>query len=416
MFISRISHALLLFEISLLLASVSGSRALRRQPARLDRRGFPGTLRNQQRTITIVTDTLSEDALAVDQDIIYPAHSFVVFGATDEECPLRVELVSPTVDGDSFGLAISVIELLNEREDIGDPQFPLPKDVSRSMVLLSRTTQLRNADIFNPLLDSSFDTMPADDHPHPVLEVAYGTHMRRPDSQLNPSGPDSLGTLSSHRFVEVLLCRPEFGHYTGDSLRQIWGTNPQVPGTNAFARFNGERWASAQRLSKLVKERPASEFFRRYPADSLEVLRVKQLMAAETPIEYIFFEARTSQPRSLNAPRRSSLATLFQLSPFVRAGRRIYWTWRTDRPWMGLIKIFVPSTFSRAKSVLILNRDPRLTSGNLLPDAHRKLIVRPDAMLPPVAVALAPPTPVPGIDLFDRPEFNIFDLPNFNMP
>ena len=414
--ISRISHALLLFEISLLLASVSGSRILRRQPGRLNRRGLRGTQGNQGRTITIVTDTLSEDAIVLDQEIVYPAHSFVVFGGTDEEHPLRVELVGPTVDDVPFGLAISVVQLLNEREDIGDPQFPLPKDVSRSMVILSRTTQLRNAEIFNPLLDYRFDTTPADDHPQPVIEVAYGTHLRRPDLQFDPSSRDTLGTLSSHRFVEVLLCRPEFGIYTADSLHQIWGTNPQVPGTNAAARFNGELWASAKRLSNLVRERPATDYFKRYPPDSPEVLRVKQLMVTETPIEYIFFEARTSQPRSLNGPHRSSLATLLQLSPLVRAGRRIYWTWRTDRPWMGLVNIFVPSTFSRATSVFVLNRDPRLTSGSLLPRAHRELIVRPDAILPPVAVALALPTPVPEIDFFDRPEFDIFNLPNLNLP
>ena len=204
--ISIVTHALLLSALNILLLSKYCVRALWNQSSSLSRSPLPIKWRSLLCTITIVTDARLSDTISLLNNLtVNPAHSWVVFGATAEDRPLRVELVIPTVNNIPYGLAILVIKLFGVREDIGDLNFPLTRDVRCIHTCLVATTELRNAEIFNASPQSNINSQPGQS---PVLDLALESHSIV-DLIWSWRRRNYLGNL--HRFVEALLLQPTFG-------------------------------------------------------------------------------------------------------------------------------------------------------------------------------------------------------------
>lgn len=320
--------------------------------------------RGQERTITLVTDTLRKDPMMIESGaIVYPAHSWVVFGATTEERPLRVELVSPIIGDVPHGLAVSVIELVSEREDIGDLGYPLPDKTIRTNVHERLTTTLRNAQLFDPHMPS--------DSIGPILDYIFHARHQADSEQL--LGP-SLHTSCSHYFAESLV-RLCIASDTEELIGPLAGLIPWLGRPNVVARWKAEEWAKYKRAFSLTGQSLASSTIRnglyrgfahpgRPTGPSALGVRLKNI-----PIDHIFFEARLPQPRLRGAPRRPSVAALYELYPDVENGETVYRAGSITSPMAGLLQALPQSRFRHGQSIVRLSRDPYLTSGYLTADA-----------------------------------------------
>ena len=353
---SRVTYALLLSALNILLLSEHCVEALWNQSSSLSRSSSPIKRRSLPRTITIVTDTRLSDTISLLDDLtVNPAHSWVVFGATAEDRPLRVELVSPTVNGIPYGLAISVIELFGEREDIGDLDFPVARDVRRINTHLVATTELRNAEIFNPFPQSDIDSVAGQS---PVLDLALESHLIV-DHTWRWRGRNYLG--NSHRFVEALLLQPAFGTLVVAEMLVISEEPEKTLSGGDLARFKGELWAYFRRLLNVRGGRHPM-FHRSVDRQSL---RSDHLLDKPIPVNHILFEARTSQSRVRATPGRPSVAVLFQLYSLMQDRKTVYKARRITNSWSRLALALDASSHSRGKCFVSLSRDPRWTSGFL---------------------------------------------------
>lgn len=312
-----------------------------------------------ERTITIVTDT--SFGPSADVYTPCPAHSWVVFGATAEEGPLRVEIVSPIINKINHGLVISVIELLSEREDIGELDYPVSVGVRRTNARLMKTTKLRNVEIFNPTLDffePGFDRDRVGRRPSPVIALAL---------QLNGliNMPITKSARDSHSFVENLLLRYEFGPNHPEDVQELLHCGSQPISPNAMARQLGKQWAEAERMERL-----RLMISRQRGGEAGQALSGWQLgkIAERLPaiaMYHIFYEAPRPQPRTRGSLRQSPLQAVFELHAYTTVDRyRMSGARRILDP--NLYRAWVPSTFRHGGSLVSLSRDPRLTSGYFL--------------------------------------------------
>ena len=324
---------------------------------------------NPERTITIVTDTLHVESVhSVGPG---PAHSWVVFGETANEKPLRVEVVSPIRYQNPAGLAVSVIELLGAREDIGELDFPLPAHTSRTNLRLKKTTTLRNIEIFDPSLEvyePGVYIMGVERLPGPVLALALKC---RNKGKLYSIG-DEL--QNSHGFAQALVMREELGPNHPDDSQQVFPSWPVLGGPNTEARWYADRWAKNARIEKM---RPV--FVPYHGRDRMMefINEVSRELASRTrtiEMDHIFFEAPMPQPRSQGAPRQASVAAVYELRFRGHNFAGEFEVHRLMSPssfqvWERLPYNRKLAPFHRGQSIVSLSRDPRLTSGYLLPDA-----------------------------------------------
>lgn len=65
-----------------------------------------------ERTVTVFTEELRADPIQnpTTNQVIYPAHSWIVFGPTERDGHLKIELVCPQVEGKSQGMAVAVTD------------------------------------------------------------------------------------------------------------------------------------------------------------------------------------------------------------------------------------------------------------------------------------------------------------------
>ena len=374
------SHTLLFSILSLLIASVHSHAGIRRRSTSHSPRAEPRRRAGQARTIKIVTDTLLEGEIVTENGkVLYPAHSWVIFGSTAEEGPLRVELVSPTIDNVSKGLAISVNELLGDGEDIGDLTFPLPVNVERTTLTVNGVTKLRNADIFDPIIDPATNAAMASGRISPVLKLAIRNRSIIREAQL-PLGLS--GATGSHLFAEMLVS--QLGAIPLIPLEE-WSTTVNIDGENAIARGDSERWTYIKRFRSLLLSQPLESFYPHHSTDSTESLKLSHELGTISPVEHIFYEARATQPRMPGSPGRSSVVSILELDPVLRTdGSTSYKARRILDPWSNLLRGSRPSTFRHGSSIVKLSRDPHLTSGHLMPDqiGHLPLIFGPPTGLP----------------------------------
>ena len=335
-----------------------------------------------ERTITIVTDRPDEDDvyLSGPDNFKRPAHSWVVFGATDEEGPLRVELVSPTIDGASYGFAISVIELVSEREDIGLAFYPLPSFTSRTQLPLIRTTRLRNAEIFSPSADLSIDNMRRRGLPCPVLRLALRLCANCDNS---PFSDQQDQRVNSHSFAEALFEEPEFSPHL---LTEFRHARRFQAFRNIQSRLDGLRWAHFERRLRLIPARTLwSVLGGAYPKP--EALRQLRAIHDVTPTDYIFYQAPRPQPRLRGAPRQPPLAYVVAIDrsdPSREARTQVR---QIKTAWKGLLWDLPPSPRWHRDSIVSLSRDARLTSGDFIWTAMDSL--------PPLQLGSTPSDPPP---------------------
>ena len=329
----------------------------------LDRRAKP------ERTITIVTDTLHVESAGLLGP--GPAHSWVVFGETANEKPLRVEVVSPIRYQKPAGLAVSVIELLSAREDIGELGFPLPAHTSRTKLRLKKTTTLSNIEIFDPSLEvyePGVYNMGVERLPGPVLALALQCRRK---GKLYSIG-DEL--QNSHGFAQALVMREELGPNHPDDSQQVFPSWPVLGCPNTEARWYANRWAKNARIEKM---RPV--MVPNYGRDRMlelinEVSRELASRIRTIEMDHIFFEAPMPQPRLQGAPRQASVAAVYELRFRGQNVAGEFEILRLMSPssfqvWSRLPYNRKPAPFHRGQSIVSLSRDPRLTSGYLLPDA-----------------------------------------------
>ena len=363
-------HGLLFSILGLLIAGARCDDDLGNQSRPLRPRAATKKLLGLERTITIVTDAQQIDGLPGQYGSLYPAHSWVIFGATDEDRPLRVELVSPIIDGVPNGLAISVIELASDREDVGEVDFPLPKDTTRYTDHVQQTTKLRNAEIFNPFAEPGSEATMADGLLHTVLDAEKMAAEALPHPvlalALKVSPSVMHGSMrSSHHFVQALVCRGEFSV----PLRDMWWSANSVPRRLAMD------WSLQKRQDAIGPDLSRSFSRWLWPTShrDRDWLRVNQIMGINNPITHIFYEAAQSQPRLRGARRNPSVTSLFEIYAVPQSGETVYRAARILNPWKSLLKASPPSTFKLRQSTVTLSRDPRLTSGYLLPTEFGQL-------------------------------------------
>ena len=408
-----LSHVLPLMVLTLFSTRTFCDRGVRNQSPSNRRRTLPSKKqKGLERSMTLVTDTLEDAGTAVfcGRDILRPGHSFLVFGATAEEGALRVELVSPTIDGLPYGLAISVTELASSREDVGDLQFPMPAGTKRSNMLLERTTKLRNAQIFNPFLEPDTDTVMSPDQSFPILEIALRHFSRTHDPLMSVSYKYGW---NSHTFVEELARRPDFGTPGGGPVRVLGNEN-------IWARFAGACWALLQ-LDRLEVDpsdimKPLRDLIKaRIPLDVKGARPVRRPGAA-TPIYHIFYEARAPRSSLLGDPSHSTVSAMFEL--FYTEGNleRQYGARKIKNPWKGLISALNLPTSHHSQPIVRLSRNPLLTSAalssneigylpSLLTSQERPLtqVVRPAPIWLPLSAA---PAPSPSSNSVPQPTTN----------
>jgi hypothetical protein len=102
------------------------------------------------------TPNISDTVTAANGEVRYPGHGWLLFGGTEQDGPLRVELVAPTIGGVMDGLALKVTDYTSTRDDEGQADWPLPRHTVRRTHRYKDATTLQNDQIFNPSLQTSF--------------------------------------------------------------------------------------------------------------------------------------------------------------------------------------------------------------------------------------------------------------------
>ena len=357
-------YALRLALVSLLCVGTHGDdHVLQRRdtPRRKISVRSPGT--GLPRSITIVTDTLLEDPIInSDAETLHPAHSWVIFGSTSEERPLRVELVTPTINDVPHGFAISVIELISDRDDVGNLDYALPTNVRRTITTLTATTRLQNVEIYDPYVGDADDAAKsADDAPFPVLWIA-----QQRATLLHRSKPveDFFVIKDSHRFVEDLIgATGAFDISAPEDLIRVWGDRPYTPGTNAWARANAIEWGFLKRIVDSTREPGDLHYYWRNGLPSED----SNIGPKAVPLNHIFYEVRVSQPRLRTAPRQPSVLYVSELYLLERDGVRLYAAQRIKGPLAGFLRRSGQAILRHGPSIVRLSRDPHLTSDALSP-------------------------------------------------
>ena len=307
-----------------------------------------------------MTDTLHEDPIVSTYGTDYPAHSWVVFGPTAEERPLRVEMVSPIVDNIARGYAISVIELRGEGEDVGDLDYRLPHGTTRTRQRLKRTTRLRNSELFNPLADpDTYSAKGKGGFPHPIVKSALRLYL---NSETPCCSSVSDVRLGSHDLVTTLLGQREFSPLMKADLQPNMDTSEY---DNYRARDMGQKWARAKRRSRFMPDPTKGAASQRLVTENLQRLGA---ISANTAIrnDQIFYEIRMPQPRLRSAPRRPPITFLFEIQRAKLYGRISSRVRCVIEPWMSLARALPLPPFRQSRPIVSLSRDPRLTSGHIL--------------------------------------------------
>ena len=178
-------------------------------------------------------------------------------------------------------------------------------------------------------------------------------------------GTTRFAIQNSHLFVRALLSRIRLSSDRFNDI-QVSGYDARpTAGANAVARWEGDHWAILKRFSSLTHQYPVDFWHQHYQLGGADLRRLTTQMTSINPVQHIFYEALIPRSRTQGAPRRRSFAFLYEL---VR--------WDSDAcrarsimsPWMDLIRASQPPTFRHGQSIVALSRDPRLTSGYLMPD------------------------------------------------
>lgn len=284
-----------------------------------------------ERTVTVVTDTLAVDPVTIEGSKypIFPSQAYILFGPTDREGPVKVELVTPTIDSVPRGLAISVMDFsqLSAPDLARQAVYPIPRGLTRKMHTLSVNTTMTNAQIFFRRRSSTPKSTPRSMIEDLWLEMGMTGGFNVYKYNFGDSNELALKILGLSPFVQPTTADETKQKEAADKLKD------ELKLVKTLMLMNGTEWAIAQRT--------------RNGRDGV----------ARRPAEHIFYEIPAAPGSPLKDQR-----LLFEMD-------------KRDTGWTGIQWRMRRVTNQALADAAVLSRDPRLTS-DVLPLSQRGSFMR----------------------------------------
>lgn len=207
-------------------------------------------IRRASRRIAVVVDITREYGIRSTDDrdvLIFPAHTYVVFGRTRADDPLVVELASPMINRRPRGLAVAVSDYT---QTAGGAEFgPLepPRNetrIRRVIDILPQNTTATNEDIFDPRLGKANLGRPAS-----IVERLWVDNFVVNDEAGYGSAMGWFG--DSHEFVDMLLEQSPFLYTRNQRDRDAPATAHAMASAQEWARMARLRWRSEEQYASL---------------------------------------------------------------------------------------------------------------------------------------------------------------------